>query len=435
MATAPKRSGRMKPREAAGAIATLAVALELDAGLPTEFRLFVAGWNETEKGAFLFDEAAAASVMDHQAAWGVDLMIDLEHQALDPFTPADPTARDARGWCNLEVRGDGSLWAVNVRWTPDGAARLSEKRQRYVSPAFAFDDSRRITQLVNVALTALPATHQTPALVAARAVTTGGRPTAALGGLGMDPKLVKEALDALIKGDAKAALDILQNLVVSAAGGDPDASTEDAPPPVGDGGADETTEMAAAPPPAAPPAGPTEDPKKAMAAARLACAITGETDVGRAMLELSRRSKLAIELEEREAKLAADRASLEISERRSIVAEMVKLGVETPATAWADDKATTPAEHLAAMPIERLRTRLAQLKTNRSGTRHEVRPPASNTSGAGTGAAKTFETPVGPVELSARELRFCEEAGAKPEEYAANKAELERRRARNRGGE
>lgn len=424
MATAPKRSRRMQPRDEA--VATLAVALELEAGLPTEFRLFVAGWNETEKGAFLFDQAAAASVMDHQAAWGVDLMIDLEHQALDPFTPADPTARDARGWCNLELRSDGSLWAVNVRWTPDGAARLTEKRQRYVSPAFSYDDSRRITQLVNVALTALPATHQTPALVAARAVTSGHRTVAALGGLGMDPKLVKEALDALIKGDAKAALDILQNLVVSAAGGDPDAATEDAPPPVGDGGADESTEMGAAPP-AAPPAPQAEDPKKAMAAARLACAITGETDIGRAMIELSRRSKLAIELEEREAKLAADRAALEISERRSIVAEMVKLGVETPATAWADDKGTEPAEHLAAMPIEKLRARLAQLKTNRSGARHEVRPPASSSP---TGTGKTFDTPHGPVELSARELQFCAEYGAKPEEVAANKAAMAKARAR-----
>src|SRR5687768_7283872 len=90
---------------------------------PTEFRLFKAGWNDTQKGAFLFDEAAAKSVMDAYRVWGVDLAIDLEHQMLDGAPHPDPTARDARGWAKLEVR-NGELWAVNVRWTGDGAARI-----------------------------------------------------------------------------------------------------------------------------------------------------------------------------------------------------------------------------------------------------------------------------------------------------------------------
>lgn len=107
--------------------------------------------------------------MDAYKAWGVDLAIDLEHQMLDSEIAPDPTAKDARGWCQLELRSDGSLWAVNVKWTDDGRTRLLEKRQRYVSPAFNIDpDSSRITSMVNVAITAIPATHDTPALVAAR---------------------------------------------------------------------------------------------------------------------------------------------------------------------------------------------------------------------------------------------------------------------------
>lgn len=153
----------------------LAIALNSDGSLPTEFRLFTAGWNETSKGNFLFDHKAAAETMAAYKARGVDLAIDLEHQMLDSAI-ADPTARDARGWCNLEVRADGSLWAINVKWTPDGAARLTEKRQRYVSPAFSVDgETQRITLIFNIAITATPATHGTPALVAAngRKMTVG----------------------------------------------------------------------------------------------------------------------------------------------------------------------------------------------------------------------------------------------------------------------
>ena len=144
--------------------------IKLAAGntLPTEFRLFVRGWNDTENGNFLFDDTAAKSVMTAYREWGVSLAVDLEHQMLADEPSADPTARDARGWCKLELRSDGSLWAVDVKWTPDGAARLQEKRQRYISPAFEIDpESNRVTKVINVAITAMPATHRTPALVAA----------------------------------------------------------------------------------------------------------------------------------------------------------------------------------------------------------------------------------------------------------------------------
>lgn len=153
-------------------VATLGVGrATLDLGLtngepPAEFRLFVSGWNDTEKGQFLFDAEAAQSVMDAYRTWGVDLAIDLEHQMLECEIPADPTARDARGWCGLEVRPDGSLWAINVQWTEDGAARLKGKRQRYISPAFSFDmETRQVLELTNIALVSMPATRGTPALM------------------------------------------------------------------------------------------------------------------------------------------------------------------------------------------------------------------------------------------------------------------------------
>jgi len=200
------------------------IRLAMSGDLPTEFRLFVKGWNDTENGRYLFDDVAANSVMQAYAAWGVDLAIDLEHQMLDePGT--DPTARDARGWCKLELR-NGELWAVDVRWTPDGERRLKNKTQRYVSPAFEADPKTgRVLKVVNVAITAMPATHDTPALVAA-----SKRGTKAMSAI--HPKHVAAALAALEANDHEKCMAILKDMI---AGTDPDAADGDEPGAEGDG--------------------------------------------------------------------------------------------------------------------------------------------------------------------------------------------------------
>ena len=147
-------------------------SVDLGADPPTEFRIFQAGVNPTSKGDLLFDDKAAASVMEAWKAWGVDLMIDLEHQSLDADASSRADAVDARGWFKLEVRPGPELWAVGVTWTPDGEKRLREKTQRYISPAL-FDDEGRVTEIVNAALVAMPATHKAQALVAARRFAFG----------------------------------------------------------------------------------------------------------------------------------------------------------------------------------------------------------------------------------------------------------------------
>lgn len=211
--------------------------------LPTEFRLFVKGWNETENGNFLFDDAAAKQVLAAHRKWGVDLMIDLEHQSLDPSIAPDPTAKDARGWCTLELREDGSLWAVQVKWTADGAKRLSEKRQRYVSPAFHVDpETKRVSAIINVAITAIPATHDTPALVAASTKGTRGMnrisrlaaDTSALPGANTDADPAADTkLRAIAKTlgieptDARSILDAVAALVIDGEGTEP--AGEEAP--------------------------------------------------------------------------------------------------------------------------------------------------------------------------------------------------------------
>lgn len=145
-------------------------AVASDGTLPTEFRVFRAGVNDTAQGPILFDEGAAASVMAAFERGGVDLMIDLAHISVDEEARVERAdADDARGWCRLEVREGPELWAVAVTWTPDGARRLTERTQRYISPVvFVQDETNRALEVFNLALCSMPATYHAAPLVAAR---------------------------------------------------------------------------------------------------------------------------------------------------------------------------------------------------------------------------------------------------------------------------
>lgn len=152
----------------------MSTALEVAEGapLPTEFRIFAPGVNKTAKGDFDYDDTARATMLAAaQQRGGVRYMIDLEHDSLHPERRAQRSdAGDARGWFSLDFRPDGSLWACRVEWTPDGARRLTEKTQAYISPAFKHvvdGGTFHPLELVNAALCAVPAIHDAPALVAA----------------------------------------------------------------------------------------------------------------------------------------------------------------------------------------------------------------------------------------------------------------------------
>lgn len=131
---------------------------------PREFRLFTWGVNDTSKGKFVLTRTSAAEVMARHREHGVDLMLDYEHHSLDPN--ATPEQKKASGWGDLQVRDDG-LWLTNIRWTPQAAEYLKAAEFRYLSPAFNVDDENQVIELINVALTNLPATHNQEALVAA----------------------------------------------------------------------------------------------------------------------------------------------------------------------------------------------------------------------------------------------------------------------------
>lgn len=137
--------------------------------LPTEFRVFRRGLNETSKGSFIFDDEAAREVLAAYQREGVDQIIDLEHYSFDEEiekTRAD--AKDARGYYRLELR-NGELWASGVSWAADGERRLRERTQRYISPAFLYDkETRKFARLLNCGLVSMPATYDAEPLVASR---------------------------------------------------------------------------------------------------------------------------------------------------------------------------------------------------------------------------------------------------------------------------
>lgn len=191
--------------------------------------------------------------------------------------------------------------------------------------------------------------------------------------------------------------------VAKALGMDPGTSVKDIMAKLaGQPAAEEPAEpMAAAaePPPAEEPAA-----DEAKAVARRVAELAGKP-LGAAVAEVERWRASHLEAERERAKVAADRAALEASERRALVVRLVTDCGEAPATAWSDDAASKPAEPWASMPLTALR---ARVETLAKAPRAKVAAPIEQTdSGEG---------------LTPRELEICKETGCKPEVFAALKA-------------
>lgn len=142
--------------------------------VPTEFRIFSMGVNESEKGSFLFDSLAADSVMDEYRRHDKPMLLDFNHGT----TYAAPTPEQAisAGEFVPEVRADG-LWATGIKWTDRAAAALKAREYRLFSPYFEHDPkTRRVLRLINVALTNLPALDGIAPLMAASATHEGDEP-------------------------------------------------------------------------------------------------------------------------------------------------------------------------------------------------------------------------------------------------------------------
>lgn|GEM_PF-6270313 len=165
-ATQRKRAGRT----VGGALSARLSGIPIggDREVPTEFRIFKAGENPSEKGTFIFDEKAALSVMEQYVALGKPMLLDFNHGTT--FDTPTPEQAIAAGEFTPEVR-NGELWARDVKWSDRAKAFLSAGEYRLFSPFFTHDKDKHVERLVNVALTNLPALNGIEPLVAANANT------------------------------------------------------------------------------------------------------------------------------------------------------------------------------------------------------------------------------------------------------------------------
>ena len=81
----------------------------------------------------------------------------------------------AAGWFTLEFRGDG-MWATAIEWTTAAFESIKNREFRFTSPALMLDETEelgvlRATEIINVAITNLPATVGQRPLVARETTT------------------------------------------------------------------------------------------------------------------------------------------------------------------------------------------------------------------------------------------------------------------------
>jgi hypothetical protein len=297
---------------------------------------------------------------------------------------------------------------VRTKWTPDGERRLREKTQRYISPAFLFDSERRVTKLINVALTALPATHGTQALVAARENVMAEDNAKAMADImkavGMDPAMPAKVAKALGLEAGATIEDIntaIQNFAEMAkkvedlvSGKKPDDAAE---------------EPAAEEAPAAEAAPPAEDPEKpeVMAAAASMVRLSGKASLAEALRDYERCRKIAAEADAAAEKLATERAALDAGERVALCRRLVADFGARPFQVWANDgiDVGNPGGIMGGASLEVLRDCVAKLSSVGGKKAAAVKPPTTDASG-----------------LDERELVICKQTGCDPKTFAALKA-------------
>jgi hypothetical protein len=212
----------------------------------------------------------------------------------------------------------------------------------------------------------------------------------------MDAEQIKALIEAIKNKDGDAALAIAEGMLVSAASG------EAAP-----AGGVESDPLAAS----AEPTPPSPEEEELEATLSL---LTGIVDAP------SERIVCLKKLIEERTKHAERVATLELSSRFELVAELVKLGVEFPSTAFVGDPADRKlVARLSSESITDLRARVAVVKKAKGAA--PPAPPTRKDETPATGG-RSITTAHGVVTLSASEIKSCEESGAKPEAYAENKA-------------
>ncbi|ELA4354575.1 phage protease [Salmonella enterica] len=147
-------------------IAALSISLTAEATPATRVRIFPAGAFRSNDGrpkecpAWVMNAACAQRLIAAAASKKTDYSFDYEHQTLRAVTNGKPAPASA--WFkSLEwVEGDG-LYAVDVDWTAAASQMIAAREYRYLSPMFDYHPvTGEVGQLINVALTNLPALEE-----------------------------------------------------------------------------------------------------------------------------------------------------------------------------------------------------------------------------------------------------------------------------------
>jgi hypothetical protein len=214
---------------------------------------------------------------------------------------------------------------------------------------------------------------------------------------------VKSAIAALKAEDGDAALAILEAMVASAAGGgegDADESVEEE---LADDTEEEEMEELA---------DDTEEEEGAEENSKLAKLLqkaTGQKSTGEAVAILGKMLK-------EHTSLQRQNDALHLSSKRDMVVQLIKLGVETPSTAWKGPaEKRIPADRLMGESLDSMRSRIAVLSKARG---KQPRPPTRSSGGPTDPDGDDEETVAQKVaKLSRRKLEQIKKQGLTPEQF------------------
>ena len=140
--------------------------LEIGPTAPTEILLFAAGLTTTTKGPVVYDVEAGVMVLEAFQRRGLDrIPIDIAHGMLEHGGTTEQ--HKAFGWFKLRADETG-LYATDIEWTDEGRALVESRAFRFFSPVILHDQASRVVEVINLALTNLPATNNQRPLVAER---------------------------------------------------------------------------------------------------------------------------------------------------------------------------------------------------------------------------------------------------------------------------
>lgn len=179
-------------------------------------------------------------------------------------------------------------------------------------------------------------------------------------------------------------------------------------------------------PPAATADAAAAQPEEAKQLSAFRAQVLHETEETSDLLALSRLTEwkaAVIKLEKDQAKVKSDRATMEMAERKTLAARLVKLGKETPHTSGLAYPGGL-AKHLVDMPIADLRSRVASFEKGAKANAGDA--PATPP----TGQQGAFEVEGESVELTPAQLKLCAKKKIDPAKFAATKAALNARTIR-----